>query len=152
MKAAILACSFAGVIVACFFLVALPSPFPRRGAVRCGGLRTSVMSRRLRVKWNQKCHRKRWRRWFSLKFPKASRLKQRWGRSGHARTIRSIVPTAPEPVTEPDPEPEPERTVDSRLSNAFSTGTERRRRFRRRIGPGNAMRGQRMPKSMAGAW
>ena len=128
IKAAILAFfSFVGVVLACFFLVAFTKTIPPPGeqfvavgfadigdvAEAAGEVESEVPSETVE----------------EVVQPEVSQSEPVESAVGEEVVTQEqsdvSVTTSPEPVTEPDPEPEPERTVDSRLSNAFSALAQR---------------------------
>ena len=123
IKAAVLAFfSFAGVVVACFFLVAFTKSIPPPGeqfvavgladigdvAEAAGEVESEVPSETVEEVVQPEV---------SQSEPVEAAVAEEVVTQEQSEVS---VPTAPEPVKDPDPEPEPERTVDSRLSNAFS--------------------------------
>ena len=123
IKAAVLAFfSFAGVVLACFFLVAFTKSIPPPGeqfvavgladigdvAEAAGEVESEVPSETVEEVVQPEV---------SQSEPVEAAVAEEVVTQEQSEVS---VPTAPEPVKEPDPEPEPERIVDSRLSNAFS--------------------------------
>jgi len=123
IKAAVLAFfSFAGVVVACFFLVAFTKSIPPPGeqfvavgfadvgdaAEATGEVESEVPSETVEEVVQPEV---------SQSEPVEASVAEEVVTQAESEVA---VPTTPESVKEPDPEPEPERTVDSRLSNAFS--------------------------------